>query len=122
MKTHRWTITAAIFAVLSVLWTVLAWNGDNVALVGLGITCLILAGFVGMTGSGWGNALAGWKRSTEAWGATQEWGFKQDEILRETINNLREYDEEAAVIQFGRRIDNNADYMALLSEEELSTN
>lgn len=120
MRTRRWKVTAFLFGALSILWAALAWNGDNVPLVGLCVTALITSFFVGLAGSGWRTALEGWKRSTNSWSATQDWGFRNQEILHETINELREYDEEAAVISLGRNLDNNADYMALMREEEPS--
>lgn len=116
-KNYRWKLSSVLFAALSVLWVALAWDGSHFALIALGVTAIILCGFVALTGTGWSTALDGWKRSTDNWSATQKWAFNQDEVLRDTLEELREYDEEAAVIHLGRRIDNNADYMALMHKE-----
>lgn len=93
---------AGILAVLAVIDTALAWNGNNVALIALTSIALITSLFAGIYGKMAIEVLDGWKESTDGWAKTQDWGMAQHKILQDTIADLQEHDEEAAAIHTGR--------------------
>lgn len=98
----RVPLLAGILAVLAVIDTALAWNGNNVALIALTSIALITSLFAGIYGKMAIEVLDGWKESTDGWAKTQDWGMAQHKILQDTIADLQEHDEEAAAIHTGR--------------------
>lgn len=67
MTKSRWPLTGALFVWLSVLWTALAWGGDNFSLVMLCLTSIFLAVMMAYNGASWRRALDGWNRSNDGW-------------------------------------------------------
>lgn len=113
----RWVLISGFFIACSTLSTVLAWNGSRISLVSLGLTAAFLAVMCGVYGIGWRSSLDGWERSTNNWGAAQHWGMKQDEILRDALKELSEYDDEAYQIHRGRSTTAGIEYLTTLAKE-----
>lgn len=101
MTVKLWLLAPLVLGQIT-LCTALAWNGDNFALITLAVTAGVLGVLAYISGEGWTRALAGWDRSNAGWEATTEWAMLADEILRDALTELAEYDEEAATIHGGR--------------------
>ena len=117
MKRHLWWIIPLVFATNIILQTWLAWDGEQFALLTLAVSSVMLAGFLAVYAKGWRDALEGWGRSTSGWGAAQDWGMKQDLILRDVLKELGEWDEEAAEIHGGRSMNASIDYIKTFGED-----
>lgn len=119
MRKH-WPLLVLGVAFLGViaLNTALAWGGDNTALITLAVLSVMAT--VGMVGFGWGwrDALDNWGHTTEGWAAAQDWGIKQDMILRDVLNELWQYDEEAVEIHNGRSATASLEYLQFFKNED----
>lgn len=119
MRKH-WPLILLGVAFLGIITlnTALAWGGDNTALITLAVVSVMTT--VATVGFGWGwrDALEGWGHSTEGWGAAQEWGIKQDMILRDALNELWQYDEEAVEIHNGRSATASLEYLKTFQDED----
>lgn len=102
MKRYVWFIIAAVFLANTAFQTWLAWDGDHFPLITLAVTVVFFVALMTVYQRGWRESLEGWGRSTAGWGAAQEFAMKQDEIIRDAVRDLEEYDEEAAAIHSGR--------------------
>jgi hypothetical protein len=116
----KWILIPAFFAALIVFDTVVAWRGDKFGLIMLAVTSLILTVIMGIYGHGWRQALDGWGRSTTGWGAAQTWGIKQDQILKDVLKELWEYDEEAVEIHNGRSATASLEYLKTFNDEDVA--
>jgi len=110
---NKWN--AILFTVVSIgvtaLYTTLAWGGDHYALLALAVLSVIEAIFAGLFLWEWKVALKGWGRSTSGWASSQTWAIQQNIILRDTLNELRAYDEEAFSIHSGRATSASFEYL-----------
>lgn len=118
MKKWRLHLLTVLFVALAIFDTVLAWGGDNFALVvlcGLAVFTSILMGVYGKMVR---EILDGWRESTTMWGHSQAWGQQHSAILKDALNDLAEYDAEATAIHSGRAMHANTKYLETLKEEE----
>ena len=119
MRKH-WPLFVLGFSFVAVigLEAAIAWGGSQVGVITLAVMALMAtAGMVGF-GYGWRDALEGWSHSTESWGAAQDWGIKQDMILRDALNELWQYDEEAVEIHNGRSATASLEYLKTFQDED----
>lgn len=107
-----WIVIPAVFIANTVMQTILAWDGNNFPLIMLAVSTVILCLAFIIFAKGWREALDGWGRSTTGWGAAQQWGMRQDSILRDALQELEEYDEEAVRIHGGRSTASNIEYLS----------
>jgi hypothetical protein len=108
----QWFFIPTIFTVQAIVCTVLAWGGSNLPLVTLAVTCAFLAVYSGFIVSVWRDSLDGWGVANERLEAVMAWGIATNQILQDSLNDLAEYDGEAAVIHTGRASNANFDYIA----------
>lgn len=112
------TFTVSLVIIMS--QTFVAWSGEKFGLIMLAVTSVFLAGFFAFSSYGWRKALDGWGRSTLGWGAAQSWGIRQDQILRDVLKELLDYDEEAVEIHYGRSAQSSREYLKTFNDEDVA--